>query len=126
MARNGTEDRNHHGFTLRHIIAPYGMRKIKGYQDNTWEFFNRQYDVIGLPFTLARKPGLAQQNAVSHKILSATTDKIFFHDDSNHGTPEYWQRIDKVTKWKLKQGPIEQAVIAGLPPHSYGVIQSDE
>lgn len=126
MARNGTEDRNHQGYTLRHLIAPYGMRKIEGFQDNTWEFFNRQYDVIGLPFTLARKPTLAQQNSVSHKPLSATTDKIFFHDDSNYGTPEYWLRVDKVTKWKLKEGPLEQAVTLQLPPHSYGAAKDRE
>ncbi|WP_337027177.1 hypothetical protein [Pantoea eucalypti] len=126
MARNGTGNRNYRGYTLRHIIAPYGMRKINGFNENTWEFFNRQYDVIGLPFTLARKPSLAQQNAVSNRKLSETSNKIFFHDDSNHGTPEYWQRIDKVTKWKLKEGMIEQQVKAGLPPHSYGVIQEED
>lgn len=123
MDRNGTEKSNHHGYTLRHIIAPYGMRKIKGFDENTWEFFNRQGDVIGLPFTLARKPSLSQQNSVSDKPLSATTEEILFHNDSNHGTPGYWERIDKVTRWKLKEGPIEQAVPAGLPPRSYSVIQ---
>lgn len=121
MARNGTAKKDYHGYTVRHIIAPYGMRKIKGFEENTWEFFNRQYDVIGLPFTLARKPSLAQQNSVSNKQLSEVTTKIFFHDDGNHGTTEYWVRIDKVTKWKLKTGPIEQAVQEQVPPHSYSV-----
>lgn len=122
MARNGTDDRRYIGYTVRHVIAPYGMRKIKGFQENTWEFFNRQYDVIGLPFTLARKPSLSQLEKVSDKPLSSLSDIIHFYSDGTYGTPEYWARIDKVTKWKLKDGPIEQAVKLQLPPHTYGLI----
>lgn len=35
---------------LATACMPYGMREVEGFGEGVWEFFNRQYEVIGAPF----------------------------------------------------------------------------
>ncbi|HHH1141486.1 hypothetical protein [Yersinia enterocolitica] len=119
MSRNGTDNSNNSGFTLYQILAPYGMRKINGYGDNVWEFYNKSHDVIGLPFQLANKPTPRRLEAVSYDNTAG--DKIYFYSGSPD-FPGYWERLEKVFKWKLKNGPLEITVQSQPVPHSYSIM----
>lgn len=120
MSRNGTNKPSSRGFTLSHILGAYGMRKISGYGDNVWEFYNRNYDVIGLPFVFARKPSLTQLQSVAYEPSAASDSDVHFYIHPGFGTKEYWERIGKVMGWKLREGQLEVSVDDQIVPHTYG------
>jgi hypothetical protein len=122
MSRNGTAKKNYSGQDLSSIIAPYGMRQIDGYGENVWELYNRDYDVIGLPFRFSKKPTLKQLQSVAENSDSLRDKTIYFYTSPFTGSAEYWKRINKVLSWKLADGPLEIKVEPQEPPHSYGKI----
>lgn len=117
MSRNGLS--NYGGMRLRHVFMPYGMRKIDGYGENVWEFYNRQYDVIGFPVKLARKPSMAQLKAAADPAASVSEKEIHFYLDGTFGTRDYWERIEKVMGWKIANGPLEILEEGTSAPHSF-------
>ncbi|ECH9374569.1 hypothetical protein ZL54_22500 [Salmonella enterica subsp. enterica] len=54
---------------------PYGMREIDGYGENTWEFFNRQYESIGAPFQFVEE--------LTNSFLDSISDDFY---GMNYGT----------------------------------------
>lgn len=117
--RNGTKNSNHHGFNLNYILAPYGMRRISGYGENVWELYNRNYDVIGMPFRLERKPSIKQLQSVAYTPDSASENDVGFYVAPFIGNDEYWNRINKLLSWKLKDGPLEINVEEIPVPHTF-------
>lgn len=122
--RNGTKQMS--GVCVRHILMPYGMREIDGYGKNVWEFFNRQYDVIGLPFRLAKRPTDASLMAASWQGSSADLYRshefgriVFFAADSELDDGVL-KRVARVLEWKLHA---DDGELCGLPaveyPHSF-------
>lgn len=96
-------------------IVPYGMREVPGLGKNVWEFFNRDYNVIGAPFRLLRKPSLKQLESVSCtggvRSYGDEAQKVFFY--TGHPDAGAYSRIAKVGEWKTS-GEVD----VGLP-HTY-------
>ncbi len=49
-SRKLQKSRPHWPISLATACMPYGMREVEGFGEDVWEFFNRQYEVIGAPF----------------------------------------------------------------------------
>ncbi|TYR87642.1 hypothetical protein [Serratia marcescens] len=103
--RNGTKQMS--GGCVSHVLMPYGMREIHGFGDNVWEFFNRQYDVIGLPFRLAKRPTDEALAAVSWDKNECELRRdynygriVFFAQDALLHD-EVMNRVFMVMEWKL-------------------------
>ncbi|EBO9898481.1 hypothetical protein EF72_21325 [Salmonella enterica] len=54
---------------LAYVAMPYGMREIDGYGPNVWEFFNRNYESIGVPFQTP--------DALTDSFLDSVSDDFY-------------------------------------------------
>ena len=120
MKRNGTGNLN--GARVSHILMPYGMREIDGYGKNVWEFFNRGYDVIGLPFRLAKRPTDESLAAVSWQGNDCNLNRehefgriVFFAPNSTLHE-DVIKRVFKVLGWKLNA---DDGELSELPAQNY-------
>ena len=123
MARNGT--RSYLGGQVGLALMPYGMREIDGYGKNVWEFFNRTYDVIGLPFRLAKKPTDQALCSVSWNkncdlFRDGEAGRIVFFAPDSVPCENVMMRVVSVMKWKLHNDDGElRDLPAQVYPHSF-------
>ena len=117
---------NRKPLTVAGLLMPYGMREIFGYGPNVWEFFNRDYNVIGLPFRLARRPSdstllSVSWNGVIGAPMEGESRTVFFTSGGLEMTDAEFARVRRVLGWKLHrlEGEVQQAP-AQVYPHSFG------
>ncbi|EMD0638844.1 hypothetical protein VPZ60_004260 [Salmonella enterica] len=80
-------------------IAPAGMREVREYGLDVWQFTNFDGEPLGQPIPLLRKPSRQNLASVHHGYYNG--EEIRFCTPESFGSKEYWRKVHAVMKWRV-------------------------
>lgn len=81
------------------FAAPAGMREVREYGLDVWQFINFEGEPLGQPIPLLRKPSRQNLASVHHGYYNGA--EIRFCTRETFGTKEYWRKVNAVMQWRV-------------------------